>query len=132
MSDKEQYITSKIMLSAFFIIWAILCIVVHVLNVYSPETAFFMTIIYLLIQGYNQTYRYKVISVPRYQDIINIADVIFIATTMWVVLAGLLVLIPLYFIFSLFIIICIGYKHVVKYCKKKSREDIEKSDRLKK
>jgi len=130
MSDKEKYELSKTMLIAYFIVWGITTIIIHIYSIHSSSLAFVMTLIYLLVQNFNQTYRYKIESVARYQDVINIADIFFISTTMWIILAGLLVVVPLYFIFFLLIIICTCYIWIIKYCKKKSEE--EQSKRIKK
>lgn len=123
MSDKEKYKLSKVVLISFFIIWIVTSIIIHIYNIYSPDTAFFMTVLYLLIQNHNQECKYKVVSIPRYQDALNLIDIAFISTTMWIMLAGLLVVIPLYFIMILFIIICISYIWIIKHYKNKSEQE---------
>lgn len=127
MSDEEIYKLSQAILISYFFIWIITVAIIYKYAIYAPMLAFVMTIIYLIIQGFNQNYRQKTKALYKCQDIANIIDVYFICISMWINLSGLLMVISLKIIFGVLAILCISYIYAIYILTKKSNELSQKT-----
>lgn len=127
MSDEEIYKLSQAILISYFFIWIITVAIIYKYAIYAPMLAFIMTIIYLIIQGFNQNYRQKTKALYKCQDIANIIDVYFICISMWINLSGLLMVISLKIIFGVLAILCISYIYAIYILTKKSNELSQKT-----
>lgn len=127
MSDEEIYKLSQAILISYFFIWIITVAIIYKYAIYAPMLAFIMTIMYLIIQGFNQNYRQKTKALYKCQDIANIVDVYFICISMLINLSGLLMVISLKIIFGVLAILCISYIYAIYILTKKSNELSQKT-----
>lgn len=113
MKIYDKYKTSQAVLIGFYIIWLISAIIIHKYSIYSPDLAFAMTLIYLVIQIFHQEYKYQLPTNNKNMDIIHLTDVLIISTTTWILLASLLVFVKLYILIIALLIVYIPYIYVM-------------------